>query len=175
MNQSKQLLAAGLLALTASVGLVNSVSAQLPSADTRQNIRDTKSMTVKERIKEFGDRLALRLNASLDRAENLRLRVVDRVGQFQDPKFDKALVDAKLKEAADAIAAGKVKVATIAAEVAKAQAAANPTTALADLRTTVKGIIKDVRTAHQKVVEAIIMIKSAYPSTGSGQATTTTP
>ncbi|MBI2097403.1 MAG: hypothetical protein HYT46_00480 [Candidatus Vogelbacteria bacterium] len=164
MTKSKCLLFIGLAAWL-MLAAVSQATAQTPSADTRQNIRDQQAGTIELRIQNYGDRLELRLTAALQRADNLRARVADRIGQFRDPKFDKALVEQKLTEAATAIAAGRAKVTTIDAEVTKALAVTNKTTAFANLRTAVREIIGSVRLAHQKVVEAIRLIKSAYPIT----------
>ncbi|MBI2100601.1 MAG: hypothetical protein HYT47_01090 [Candidatus Vogelbacteria bacterium] len=167
MTKSKYLLFIGLAAGLALNSLPAPMSAQTPSSDTRQNSRDNRGQTTEERIKNFGERLELRLTAALQRADNLRARVADRVSQFPNPRFDRALVEQKLTEAAAAIAAGRAKVATIEAEVARALTAANQTTAFANLRTAVREIIGSVRLAHQKVVEAIRLIKSAYPTTAT--------
>src|SRR3989338_1282488 len=151
MNKPKYLLLSGLAAALTLGGLPLEVSAlyhtPLTSADTRQDIRDTRSATLTERIKNFGERLERRLAAALQRADNLRARVADRVSQFQNPKFDRALVEQKLTEAAEAIAVGRVKVATIKAETEKTLAAANQTNAFANLRQAVREIIVSVRTA----------------------------
>ena len=175
MNKPKYLLLSGLVTALMLSGLPLGVSAIYdtpPPADTRQGDRDARTETMQTRIKEFGDRLELRLAAALERADNLHQRVTNRVARFTNPKFDRALVEQKLREAADAIAAGRQKVATIDAEVTKALAAANPTTAFAELRAAVRAVIASVRTAHQKVVEAIRLIRSAYPTTS---VATTTP
>ncbi len=162
MNKPKYLLIVGLAAWLMLAALPEA-AAQAPRANTR-------SETIQDRIKNFGERLELRLTAALERADKLRARVADRVSQFPNPKFNRALVEQKLTEAAEAIAAGRTKVATIDAEVEKALAAANKTIAFANLRQAAREIIANVRTAHQKVVEAIRLIKSAYPTTA-----TTTP
>lgn len=151
MNKAKYPLLVGLAAFLMLFAF--GVSAQAPRIETIQT-----------RIQNFGERLERRLVAALGRADNLRARVADRLDQFPNPKFDRALVERKLTEAAEAIAAGRAKVTTIDAEVAKALAATNKTTAFAALRTAVREIIGSVRLAHQKVVGAIRLIKSAYPA-----------
>lgn len=159
MKKEKYLVLVGLAAALAFGGLPLRVSAlyHTSAADTRQE-------TIQNRIKNFGERLERRLTAALERADNLRARVTDHLDQFPNPKFDRVLVEQKLTEAAEAIAAGRAKVATLNAEVRKALAAANQTAAFANLRQAVREIIGSVRRAHQKVVEAIRLIKSAYPT-----------
>lgn len=148
MNKSKFLTLGGLATVLTLFAL--GVSAQAPLTETTQT-----------QIQNFGDRMELRLTAALQRADNLRTRVADRVNRFPNPKFDQTLVAQKLKEAAEAVAAGQTKVAAIDAEVAKALAAANKITAFANLRQATREIIASVRVAHQKVVEAIRIIKPA--------------
>ncbi|MBI4136143.1 MAG: hypothetical protein HY481_01120 [Candidatus Vogelbacteria bacterium] len=178
MNKPKYLLINGLIAALMLGGLPLEVSALYhtpPPADTGQGGRDARAETIQDRIKNFGERLKLRLAAALERADNLGVRVARLVSQFPNLKFDRALVEQKLTEAAEAIAAGRAKVTTIDAEVTKALAATNKTTAFADLRKVVQEVIRSVRTAHQKVVEAIRLIKSAYPTPESGTPPAGTP
>lgn len=160
MNKVKYLVLVGLAAVLTFGRWPLAVSALYHTPPT-----DTRNETIQNRIKSFGERLERRLVAALGRADNLRARVADRLDQFPNPKFDRVLVEQKLTEAAEAIAAGRQAVTTIQAEVDKTLAAANKTTAFANLRAAVREIIGSVRLAHQKVVEAIRLIKSAYPKT----------
>ena len=119
--------------------------------------------TLVVRIQKFEDQLNSRLVAVLDRAENLRARVLERASSIATPKFDLATVNQSLAEAATAIAAGRQEVIKIQEAIAQARAAGSPSQkSLKELRTLVRTAMVNVRIAHQKTVEAIRIIRSAY-------------
>ena len=119
--------------------------------------------TAQTKIQNLGAKVKTRLTAALERADNLRTRVAERVTRFAEPKFDVAAVNQKLTEAAAVIDAGRQKLATIDAAIAKAAAAADKAATVAVFRQTMRDLAASVRAAHQKIVEAIRLIRSAYP------------
>lgn len=117
----------------------------------------------KNKIQNLGEKVKTRLTANLERVDNLRTRVTERVIQFAEPKFDTVAVNQKLTEAAAAIEAGRQKLAAIDAEITKATTAADKTATVAAFRQTMRDLTANIRAAHQKVVEAIRLMRSAYP------------
>ena len=166
------------LGLVLTFGLLPIIAtAQAPGTDTRRNIRTVREAMGKEKIKLFGEKAITRLTAALNRADGLRQRVVLHASQFPNPKFDKTVVDQKLAEASEAIAKGRIAVAVIqtAVENALAEGGTAKSGSFAEVRTAVKEAMVEIRAAHQKVVEAIRLIKAGYPATPASGATTTTP
>lgn len=179
MTKTKRQIVA--LGLMVSFGLLPIIAmAQAPGADTRQNIKTAREAMAKDKIKLFGEKAIVRLTAALNRADGLRQRVALRASQFQNPKFDKTAVDKKLAEAADAIAKGRTAVSVIqtAVESALSEGGTAKNGSFAEVRATIKEAMVEIRVAHQKIVEAITLIKAGYPATPAvpvPPATTTNP
>ncbi len=176
-NTKKQVVALG---LALAFGLLPIITAaQVPGANTRQNVRTVREAMSKGKIRLFGEKAILRLTAALNRADGLRQRVALHASQFPNPKFDKTVVDQKLAEASEAIAKGRTAVAAIQTAMDEALKVAGTATngSFTDVRVAVKEAMVEIRTAHQKVVDAIKLIKAGYPTkpTTPVTSTTTTP
>ncbi len=161
MLKTNRLFVALMLTLFVTLPLVT--SAQVPGADTRNTIRDTKQTMSKERVKLLGDKAGLRLTAALDRADGFRERVALHASQFTNPKFDKTKVDQKLAEATDAIAKGRTAVVAIKTAMDTALAGTGAEISFVNVRAKIREAMTSIRTAHLKIVEAIKLIKAAYP------------
>lgn len=164
----------GALMLTlAFVTLPMVASAQAPGANTRNDIRDVRQMLSKERVKLLGERAVLRLTAALNRADGFRERVALHASQFSNPKFDQAKVNQKLVEADEAIAKGRTAVAAIKTAMDTALAGTGTEISFVSVRAKIREAMASIRTAHLKVVEAIRLIKAAYPVPPTATTTTT--
>ena len=133
------------------------------TANAQVDARGKAQETLVVRIQRFEDQLNARLIAVLDRAENLRARVLERARGISTPKFDLAAVNQSLTEAAAAIAAGREEAAKVQEAVSKARGLVNPSQqSLKELRALVRPAMVSIRAAHQKTVEAIRLIRNAY-------------
>ncbi len=181
LNTKKQELIGQIVALglVLAFGLLPIVTdAQVLGADTRENVRTTREAMAKDKIGLFGEKAITRLTAALNRADGLRQRVALHASQFPNPKFDKTIVDQKLAEAVTAITKGRTAVATIqvALENALTEGGVAKNGSFADVRMVIREAMASIRTAHQKVVDAIKLIKAGYPPVKlAPEATTTTP
>jgi len=115
-------------------------------------------------IQNFGRLMVTRLGAALDRVETLRARVSERANGIPSPKFDLALVNQSLAEAATAIVTGRQELVTIQEAIAKTSSVktADKNKNLKEFRALIRQAMLNARTAHQKTVEAIRIIRNGY-------------
>lgn len=138
-----------------------------------------KEMMGKDKIKLFGEKAVLRLTVALNRADGFLERVTRHARQFSNPRFDLVMVEQKLAETKEAIMAGRLAVsaAQIAMTNALTVASTTSSSSFTDVRIKIREAMEAVRAAHQKIIEAIRLIKAGYGYPGipipPGQATTT--
>lgn len=150
--------------------------------DARQDIknstgtdRDEKFKELREiRIKAFVDKIIKRLNAALERSRKFVARLEQHLTQRADKGADTSAVDKKLDEASATITAGQAKVDAIIGEVDKIlTGSSTPREAFGSVRTAVGTAIDGVKAAHQKIVEAIRLLKTLPGNTATSTATST--
>jgi hypothetical protein len=160
MNTKRQLLALGLAISFISLPIL--ALAENSTNDDRPNTPSVKEMMKKDKVKLFGEKAILRLTNALNRADGFRQRVAFHISQFPNPKFDPVLANQKLEEANTAITEGRLAVTAIQTAMDAALAKLGTESSFGDTRAKVREAMTAVRFAHQKIVEAIRLIKASY-------------
>ena len=145
--------------------------AENPANDDRPNMPSVREIMKKDKVKLFGEKAILRLTNALNRADGFRQRVAFHISQFPNPKFNPVLANQKLEEANTAIAEGRLAVIAIQTAMDTALAATGTESSFSNTRVKVREAMTAIRLAHQKIVEAIRLIKAGYPERPTATST----
>lgn len=137
--------------------------------EKKEEWRENMSSIRSERIEAYIDRVEKRFSAAIERIENLIDRVEDRMDNLatKNKNFDPTPASAIIVEAKSAIAEAKVALADFKSKASLMVVNDKPEDSLAEIRLTASTVIEKIKTAHQKVVEVVILIKSFNSEDGS--------
>ncbi|MFH1170160.1 MAG: hypothetical protein V1704_01205 [Candidatus Vogelbacteria bacterium] len=160
MNTKRQLLALGLAISFISLPIL--ALAENPVGSERPNTPSPREVMKKDKIKLFGEKAVLRLTNALNRADGFRQRVAFHISQFPNPRFDPVLANQKLEEANASIAQARLAVTAIQTAMDAALATTGTESSFGTVRAKIREAMTAIQTAHQKIVEAIRLIKAGY-------------
>ncbi|HYC83389.1 MAG TPA: hypothetical protein VEB60_02505 [Candidatus Paceibacterota bacterium] len=150
--------------------------AQIASSTQAKRDEMKSKITAKwqKQAEEQLDRVITRLNAAFDRVSAHISRVEAFVTKNTDKLANKSAIQAKLTEAKKAVTDGRADLTKLASTTEASLASSTPKAAFQEAKGTFKGTMGSVKTAHQKVVEAIRLIKANKGVNTSATSTATT-
>lgn len=129
-------------------------------ADLKNSTSSGKRALRQEWVKLKMEQLSARLTAALKRSQNLLMRLESFIAQPENEGRDFTAAKAKLQEAKTAITTGEKEVREMKNKVAEALATTTPRLKWPEVKSATTEAIAAVKAAHQKVVEAIRLVKN---------------